>query len=79
MMAEREYLHRLKQQKLARETLPHRESKDLLMGGQRASFNERLESLYFVVIFLNLTNKLNSESTDFPFNWLVEGGNQYTF
>ncbi|XP_067951335.1 uncharacterized protein [Watersipora subatra] len=43
LMVEREYLHRLKLQKLARETLPHRETRELLMGGHRASFNERFD------------------------------------
>ena len=42
LMAERDYVQRLKHQKLARETLPHRETRDLLMGGQRVAFSERL-------------------------------------
>ena len=41
LLAERETVERMKQQKMAREVLPHRESRDLLMGGHRAVFTER--------------------------------------
>jgi len=41
MLAEREYVSRLREQKRVRETLPHREARDLLMGGRKAAFGER--------------------------------------